>query len=302
MDTGARAVEHAVKKTDTDPMLVPLAVIVLTFNGEPDLEASLASVAGFADEIFVLDSFSTDRTLEIARRFTDRIYQHRFEGFAAQRNFALQSLPLTHDWTLFLDQDERLTPELRDEIAGVVQDRMSEVQGFYINRRFIFLGRWLRHGGYYPGRILRLFRRSRGRVVDAGLREYVVVNGVVDVLRHDMIHDSVRDLASWTAKHNQYSDVEARELIFGTGRRNLDMAAQDGSLERGRTLWVRRQIWDRLPLLIRAGFLFVYRYVLRLGLLDGVPGFIYCVLHDLWYPFLIDAKCRELRQRRVSRT
>ncbi len=274
---------------------VPVAVIVITFNGEPDLGQCLSSVSGWADEIFIVDSFSTDGTLEVARRFTDRIYHHRFEGFAAQRNWALHNLPFSHEWVLFLDQDESLTEELRAEVSGILRDGVSGINGFYIKRRFMFMGRWLRQGGYYPGSVLRLFRWASGRVVDAGLREYVVVKGRVGVLQHDMIHESVRDLSSWIAKHNRYADTEAAELMARTGRENLKAAGGTGVLERRWYLWLRAHIWDRLPPLIRPLLLFFYRYIVRLGFLDGVPGLIYCFLHDLWYPFLIDAKHRELR-------
>lgn len=272
-----------------------MAVVVITFNGEPDLGRCLSSVSGWADEIFIVDSFSTDGTMEAARRFTDRIYHHRFEGFAAQRNWALGNLPISHEWVLFLDQDESLTDELRAEIAGLLRDGVADVNGFYIKRRFMFMGRWLRHGGYYPGSVLRLFRRDSGRVVDAGLREYVVLEGRVGALQRDMVHHSVRDLSSWIARHNRYADLEAAELMARTGRKNLKAARGTGVLERRRYLWLRTHVWDRLPPLIRPLFLFFYRYIVRLGFLDRVPGLIYCFLHDLWYPFLIDAKHRELR-------
>ena len=187
-------------------------------------------------------------------------------------------------------------PDLAEEVKRVLNDN-SNLAGFYIKRRFKFMGRWLKHGGYYPGAVLRLFRHKKGRVVDAGLREYVVVDGAAGWLKHDMIHDSVKSLGDWTAKHNRYSDVEASEMISAIGQQNLTAAQQSGMMEGSRRLWLRQQIWDRMPILARPVLLFTYRYVFRLGFLDGVPGLIYCFLHDLWYPFLIDAKCKEFQSR-----
>ena len=132
-------------------------------------------------------------------------------------------------------------------------------------------------------------------MVDAGLREYVVVDGEVGWLRNDMIHNSVKSIGEWVAKHNRYADVEAAETISGIGKRNLDNVTGERKLEGSSRLWLRHQIWDRFPALVRPLLIFTYRYVFRFGFLDGIPGLIYCFLHDLWYPFLIDAKCKEFQ-------
>lgn len=271
-----------------------LSVIVITYNAGRDIVACLESVSHWAGETFIVDSFSTDNTIELCRRFTPNIVRHQFEGFAAQRNWALENLPLKTEWVFFLDQDEQVMPQLAEEIRETV-NRNTSVVGFYIKRRFMFMGRWLKHGGYYPGAVLRLFKHRLGHVVDAGLREYVSVKGEVGWLDYDMIHNSVKSVGEWIDKHNRYADLEAAEAYSGVGRQNLDRAAEDRKLEGSSRLWVRRQIFDRLPLLVRPLMLFIYRYLFRFGFLDGIPGLIYCFLHDLWYPFLIDTKCKELR-------
>lgn len=271
---------------------VPVSICILTYNAEAELNDCLRSVAKWAEAIFIVDSNSTDRTTAIASKYTDRIFAHAFEGFAQQRNWALDSLPWATEWVMFVDQDERLTQELRDEIAQLFDGGMQgPPDGFYVKRRFLFMGRWLRHGGYYPNPEIRLFRREKARVVDAGLREYLTLKGTTGALRSDMLHESEKCLGWWIAKHNKYADVEAEERLTGAGARRL-AAASDGHLE-GPRQRLRRRAWDRLPMLIRPFLLFTYRYVIRLGFLDGGEGFIYCVLHDLWYPFLVDAKVRE---------
>lgn len=271
---------------------VPLSVIIITFNAGSDIILCLESISSWAGEIFIVDSFSTDNTIDLARRYTPNIVQHPFEGFAAQRNWALENLPLKYEWVLFLDQDEQVMPDLAEEIQKVVSSDSAQA-GFYIKRRFIFMRRWLKHGGYYPGAVLRLFRRKLGHVVDAGLREYVVIRGEVSWLHHDMIHESVKNLSEWIAKHDRYADVEAAEMFSKAGQMNMGIFGSEHKLEGRRRLWLRRQIWDRLPILIRPLLLFTYRYVFLLGFIDGTPGLIYAFLHDLWYPFLIDAKYKE---------
>ena len=281
------------------PGSAPLSVVVITYNEEENIGACLESVAGWTDDIFVVDSYSTDATVQIARRYTDKIYSHPFESFAAKRNWALDNLPFGYDWVFFLDADERFTPELRNEISQVLADGAPGFSAFYVNRAFIFMGCWLKHGGFYPGRLIKLVRRGRARLVDARPREYFVVNGQTGVLRHDLIHDSVKNLTWWTAKHNDYATREAQEFLERRGRAALRAAERMGYLEANRRIRLR-DAWDRMPMFIRPFLMFSYRYVFRLGFLDGIPGLIYCVLHDLWYPFLIDAKCKELQSEATS--
>ncbi len=274
-------------------------MIVITYNAGHDIVSCLESVTPWAREVFIVDSFSTDNTIELAKRFTSSVVQHHFEGFAAQRNWALENLPLKTEWVFFLDQDEQVMPQLAEEIRETV-NRNTSMVGFYIKRRFMFMGRWLKHGGYYPGAVLRLFKHRLGHVVNAGLREYVCVNGEVGWLEHDMIHNSVKRLSEWIDKHNRYADLEAAEAVSGIGWQTLERAAQGRKLEGSSRLWLRHEIFDRLPPLIRPIILFTYRYFFCLGFRDGTPGLIYCFLHDLWYPFLVDAKCKELELNGIS--
>ena len=131
-------------------------------------------------------------------------------------------------------------------------------------------------------------------MLDAGLREYVAIDGPIGKLKHDMIHVSAKGLADWTAKHNYYADLEAKERITRSGQESLAADTRDRVLEGKIRLWLRRHVWERSPLLVRPFMLFLYRFIFRLGFLDGMPGLVYCFLHDLWYPFLIDAKYKEI--------
>ncbi len=293
-----RRQSEVVSTLDGKAQNVPVSVIVLSFNSEEDIAACLESVRGWAAEVFVVDAFSTDATVALSEQAGAQVFRHQFEGFAQQRSWAMYNLPVANEWLLHLDADERLTPELRDEIARVVMDSEQRHDAYNVGRRFIWLGRWLRHGGYYPNPEVRLLRCGCCRVIDAGLREYVAVQGSIGTLRNDMIHESHKGLAWWTAKHNNYSNHEATEVLTRAGLAALKTAESTESVEGSLRRSLRQHVFYRCPVYVRPWLLFLYRYVLRCGFLDGTAGLSYCFLHDLWYPFLVDAKYDEMRRRR----
>ena len=272
----------------------------MTYNWEADIGPCLESVADLADEVFIVDSFSTDRTLEIARQYTSNIHLHQFENFAAQRNWALDNLPMRHKWVLHLDADERLTPRLREEIRELLGRDSAGIDGFYIKRRFYFLGRWLRFGANYPMPEVRLFLKHLARVIDAGPREYLAVRGKVGTLRHDMIHENNRGLSAWISKADMMAEWEADELLTGAGKARLASATASEYVELKRSRWLRDVLWHRVPMFVRPFLLFILRYVIQFGFLDGAPGLSYAVLKHFWYPFLISAKYYEKSRARRS--
>ena len=275
-------------------MTAPLTVIILTYNEEPNLPQALASVAGWANQVIVLDSFSTDRTVEIAKEFGCEVYQHRFEDYASQRNHAL-TLPIRHEWVLFLDADEWLPEDLKREIAEVIARNPAE-NGFYIKWRFIWMGRWIRRG-YFPTWILRLFRRGRGRCEERGVNEHLIVEPPVGRLDHDFIHEDRKGLGDWIGKHVRYARREAEELI--KRERALaqeEIAARLFGTQAERKRWVRRHLWERLPPFVRPWLYFGYRYFLRGGFLEGKEAFVFHFLHALWFYLLIDAFWLEARR------
>jgi len=273
------------------------AVVILTRDEELNLPRALDSVAGWADEIHVLDSFSADRTVEIARAYGARVEQHAFEDYARQRNHALEKLPIRAEWILFLDADEQMTPELKAEISARLESAPAE-NGFYLKRRFIWMGRWIRRG-YYPTWILRLFRRGKGRCEERAVNEHIVVDGATARLENDFNHEDLRGVGHWIAKHDDYARREARELLksaaSGSGEGEIPARLFGDQAERKR--WLRRRVWNNLPPLLRPFFYFFYRYVLCGGFLDGREAFIYHFLQALWYPLLIDAHYLELSRK-----
>ena len=271
-----------------------LALVILTYNEEANIAQALDSVAGWASQILILDSLSTDRTLDIARQYGCEIAQHKFESYAKQRNHALEHLPIRSEWVFFLDADEWLPDALKQEISTLIATSPEE-NGFYINRRLIWMGRWIRRG-YYPSWILRLFRYGVGRCEDRAVNEHLIVQGQTGQLRNHFMHEDRKGVTDWVAKHNGYATREALEL-FNT-RAAPDYREIDARLfgtQAQRKRWLRLKVWNRLPPLIRPFFYFFYRYILAGGFLDGREAFIYHFLQGLWYPMLIDIKYLEMK-------
>jgi glycosyltransferase involved in cell wall biosynthesis len=278
----------------------PLAVVVLTLNEEANLPACLASVSGLPGALFVVDSGSTDGTVAIARRAGARLLVHPFESHARQWRWALDNLDLRARWVLGLDADQRLTPELRDELCRLFtreQGRLRGVDGFYVKRLQVFRGRWVRHGGYYPKYLLKLFRPESVRLDHEDLIDHhFYVTGGVGKLAHDIVERNEKEesISFWIEKHNRYAVLQAREEL---ARREGDAPwairpSLTGSPDQ-RTVWLKQR-WYRLPLYVRPTLYFLYRYVVRLGFLDGRQGFIFHVLHAFWFRLLIDVNLEEL--------
>jgi glycosyltransferase involved in cell wall biosynthesis len=271
-----------------------ISVIILTFNSESTIAQTLASARKVSDDIHVVDSLSKDRTLEIAREFGCNIVQHPFEHYGAQRNWAIQNLPLRYEWQLHLDADEFLTPELIGEIIRLKQHFPADVNGYFIPRLTRFLGRDLRHGGHYPIWHMRLFRTGKGRCENRRYDQHFMLEGRGERIHAPMVDDNRMSLREWTERHNRWADAEVQEILSPTTEGILQPSLSGSPMQQKRAL---RGLYARGPLLVRAFLFFAYRYFLRLGFLDGEPGLIYNVLQTFWYRFLIDAKLYELSLR-----
>ena len=268
------------------------SIVVLTYNSELSIAETLQSVVSLSDDIHVVDSFSKDRTVEIALEFGAKVVEHPFENYGAQRNWAISSLQFKYAWQLHLDADERLTPELAREIASLPDD--ARLNGFYIPRLMTYLGRFIKHGGMYPTWHMRLFRTGFGccesRKYD---QHFYVTEGETAQLRGDMIDDLRMPLTEWTFRHNRWSDAEVEELSAKEDDGRIEARLDGNPVERKRYL---RRLYNDTPLFVRPFVLFSYRYFLRLGFLDGTEGFIFYVLQTFWFRFLVDAKLFEQRK------
>lgn len=282
---------------------VPVSAIILTYNEEKNIGPCLQSVCDWVGEIFVVDSGSTDRTLEIAESFRAKIVHHPFESHAQQWNWALRNLPIANDWVLGLDADQRLTPELRDELIELFTMKshgVHGIDGFYVKRRQVFRGQWIRHGGYYPKYLLKLFRRGRVSVDEHDLVDHHFwVSGPTARLQHDLVEDNQKeaDLAFWVEKHTRYAVLHAQEEWARRNGLQWPLKPSFFGNPDQRVAWLK-QCWYHLPLYVRPFVYFFYRYFLRLGFLDGKQGFIFHFLQGFWYRLLVDIKLDELLQQR----
>jgi glycosyltransferase involved in cell wall biosynthesis len=281
-----------------------LSIIVLTWNEERNLPACLESLATLGARLFVVDSGSTDATCDIARRCGARIYNHPFQSHALQWAWALDNLPLESEWVLALDADQRLSPDLAAEIANLFSRPIPpEIEGFYLNRRQIFRGRWIRHGGYYPKYLLKLFRRPAVRFDENDLVDHhFYVLGRTEKLRADMIEDNQKenDITFWIEKHNRYAALMACEEHRRRAGSVSPLAPGLFGSPDSRTLALKAY-WRGLPLYVRPVLYFLYRYFVQFGWMDGKEGFLFHFLHALWFRLLIDIKVDELSRTMNSR-
>jgi glycosyltransferase involved in cell wall biosynthesis len=284
------------KIQNTNTIKLPISVIILTFNEEENITHSISNVITWADEVIVLDSGSTDATCKIAENLGANVFYRKFDNYGSQRNYAIKELPSKNEWILFLDADEYLTEELKNEITALYKhDDINTYSGFYLKRRFYFMNRLIKYGGYYPIWILRLFVKGQS-TVDREMNEHVSVEGKLGYFKKDFVDNNRKDFAFWLEKHNKYSTYEALELLKEETKDGKDFADLWGS-QAQRKRWIRANIWNKLPLFVRPFLYFFYRYFLRLGFLDGVEGFIFHFNHALVFYINVDAKYLQMKKK-----
>ena len=275
-----------------------ITAILLTFNEEANLERCLSSLKDLTDDIIVVDSFSTDSTLNICERYRCRVYQNPFVNHAVQFNWALDHVPLTRAWILRMDADEMLPDQLKQEINELVGTCGTDITGIYLNRRMYFMNRWLKHGGIYPHHILRMFRRGLARYEEKTEEHLVLAGGRAIYAKHDFLEDNRQNhLKFWLRKHDDLSDGEIRDTLLETRDPINDLPPAVLGSKVQRTRWLKVHVYAKTPLFVRAFLYCFYRYVVRLGFLDGVPGLIFHVLQGFWYRFYVDARIYEIRSR-----
>lgn len=266
------------------------SIYILTYNEEIDIAACIES-ALLSDDVIVVDSCSTDRTVEIASRYPVRTVQHAFESHGRQRTWMLQSVPTLHEWVYILEADERMTPELFQECLQAIQSQ--EYIGYYAAERVMFLGQWIRRSTQYPRYQMRLFRKDKVWFTDYGHTEREVCNGKTSFLKETYPHyTNSKGLSRWIDKHNRYSTDEAKETLRQLEKGTVnwrDLFFGSSEVERRRAL---KDLSLRLP--FRPFLRFVYMYFLLGGFLDGRGGFAWCTL-QAFYEYLILLKVWELK-------
>jgi glycosyltransferase involved in cell wall biosynthesis len=276
MEDGAKAsapssiLQPPPPSSHAQPRETPLIEVMIPTLNEADHIVEAVTNARKLGPVFVLDSLSTDGTQELARQAGATVVEHPFVDYSSQKNWGLDHLPFGGEWVFILDADERITPELREEVLAKVSSR-PRTNGYYINRKLLILGRDIQHGGLYPSWNLRLFRRGKARYENRSVHEHVMCTGRTDYMRQEMLHVRRESISHYLEKHIRYADMESDEWVkwkLGKSRN-----APTGELFRD-TLrwrqWVRRNIWPRLP--ARPLWRFIYMYFFRFAFLDGKAG------------------------------
>ena len=277
-----------------------IAAVILTKNEERHIARCIRSLQGVCTEIWVIDSFSTDRTCRIAEELGAKVVQHPFENQARQFNWALENCPIDATWLWRVDADEYVEDTLAEQIAIRIESLPKSVNGILVNKKIVFMGRPLMHGGWYPAPQIKIIRKGYGACEDKWMDEHLIVfSGETVYIDGDQTDDNLNDLSWWSQKHIGYAWREAVNMLL------MEYELDDKALEVQPKFWgtdAERKRWLKLkyiqtPLFIRPFINFFLRYILRGGFLDGKEGFVWHILQGFWYRMLVDAKIFELKKR-----
>lgn len=274
-----------------------LTILILTYNEEQHLARCLESLKSVATRICIIDSESTDRTHEIAQKHGAEVFVNPWPGdHATQVNWALKNCDLQTDWVMRMDADEYILPELSAEINEKLKDFPSAITGVNVSRRVIFKGKWLKHGGFYPIDLLRIWRNGIGHCEQRLMDEHIVLShGEVAKFSNDIVDENLNYMHWWTTKHNNYARREAADLLsqkYNIGEQediNEGVTIKQAVFKR----FLKEKIYQKLPLGIRPAMYFTFRFFFQLGILDGPRGWIFHYLQGFWYRFLVDVNIWE---------
>ena len=276
-----------------------ITIIILTYNEEKNLLDCLNSAIKLTKDIVIVDSFSTDSTLDIAEKFNCKLYRNPFENYSKQRNWALNNVQIAGEWIINIDADHRLT----DEIIGEIKSNLSkivppDVVGFMTSRKTMFMNRWIKHGGHYPVYHGFMFRKGFGFCEDKEYDQHFVIQGNSKIL-HGGIIDIISDsLTNFTTRHNKWASLEANDILeIQSGNFNQKIKPdKDGNLMEKRRY--QRLKYYSYPLFGRVFLYFFYRYIIKMGFRDGKEGLVFHFLQGFWFRFLVDAKIYEIKKQR----
>lgn len=277
-----------------------LSVIILTYNEELHIKRAIENVSSIAKEIFIIDSFSTDKTIEIANSYSSvNVLQHKWENnYAKQLNWGLQNAPITTKWVLRLDADEYLTQDLLLELQQKLPYLEEEISGIAIKRRTIFMDKWMKRG-IYPVVLLRLFKCGKAVCEERLMDEHIqLTSGREIMFEHDFIDHNLNDISWFCVKHINYAVREAGDLLdielnlTGAAMTDNDKHLTPQALEKRK----KKHKYAKQPLFLRAFIYFLYRYIFKGAFLEGKEGFLFTFIQGWWYRTLVDFKVYELKK------
>ncbi len=277
-------------------MKTPVSVVILTFNEEKNIRDCIESVLDFTDDIFVVDSGSTDKTLEILSTYPVQVFSNPFENYSQQRNWAIDTLKFKTEWVLNLDADHRTTEEFKVDIRNLFYNGIPpNVNAILASRRTMFMGKWIKYGGHYPTYHAMMFRLGKGRCENKLYDQHFLVEGDTLKIKGDIIDMITESLSTFTLRHDKWSNLEAIQQFEDRIHEKYVVKADIlGNPIQKRRFY--KGLYEKFPLFVRPFIYFFIRYFLKLGFLDGKRGLIFHFLQCFWFRFLIDAKIYELRK------
>ena len=276
-----------------------ISVIILTYNEELHIERCIKSLLPVVKEIFIIDSFSTDKTVKIAESLGAKVYQNPWINYALQFQWGLDNCPIETEWVMRMDSDEYILPELQNEISNKMQNIQEDTSGIYIKRRVYFKDKWIKHGSYYPTWLLRIWRYKDGHIEQRWMDEHIkLTKGETIQFENDLVDDNLNDLTWWTTKHNNYATREAVDIlnIIHEFINYDEVNSNFFGTQEERKRFLKKK-YANLPLFTRPFIYFLWRYFIKLGFLDGKQGLIWHFLQGFWYRFLVDAKIYEIEKK-----
>jgi len=277
-----------------------ITVIILTHNEEIHIERCISSLLPIVENVFVVDSFSTDKTVDIAKSLGAVVVQRKWINYADQFQWGLDNCENKTEWIMRMDSDEYLEPDLQFEIERRLSLVDSYIDGIYLNRKHIFFGKWIRHGGRFPLTLLRIWRTGKGRIEQRWMDEHIILSKGAKTLcfRENIVDDNLKGITFFVNKHNSYATREAVDILnykYGLYERDDGIKENDKIQAKYKRI-LKANVYSKLPIGLRAILYFLLRYFFQLGFLDGWKGFVYHFMQGLWYRLLVDVKVYEIEK------
>lgn len=279
-----------------------ITAIILTHNEQIHIERCVRSVIPVTSKIFIVDSFSTDRTVEIARSLGVEVIQRKWKNYADQFQWAIEKCGAqSSDWLMRMDADEYLELETQNELHELLAQISDEIDGIYIKRKVLFEGQWIRYGGFYPQILLRVWRAGKGRIEQRWMDEHIILSSGAKTatLKGHLVDDNLKGITFWINKHNKYASREMVDLLnnkYPLFEKDESIRQMDDPQAKWKRI-VKEKIYSKLPVGLRAFLYFIYRYFLLFGFLDGKKGFLWHFMQGFWYRLLVDIKIMEIEER-----
>ncbi|WP_142686441.1 glycosyltransferase family 2 protein [Chitinophaga polysaccharea] len=277
-----------------------IAVVILTFNESLHLARCLDNLRQITDELYVIDAFSTDDTVAIAEKYGAKVFQRKWINYANQFQWALDHCGIEAPWVMRMDADEYLEPGLVKEIQQRIGKVPDDITGIYIRRKVLFKGKWIRFGGFYPHTLLRIWRNGVGSIEQRWMDEHIVLsNGATMLFKEHIVDDNLNSIHWWVNKHNNYAIREMVDLLnirYGFWQTDERLLRANGTQAK-RKRFLKEKVYAAMSPGMRASLYFLFRYIVRVGFLDGYKGFLFHFMQGYWYRLLVDVNVQEFQQK-----